>query len=74
MIYALVLAGGTGSRMGNEKPKQFLMAGGQPVIIHTLNEFCNYGEFEKIIVLSYNEWIEYTKVLYKNIWENLSSI
>ncbi len=63
MIYALVLAGGTGSRMGNEKPKQFLMAGGQPVIIHTLNEFCNYGKFEKIIVLCPNEWIEYTKSL-----------
>ena len=63
MVYALVLAGGTGNRMVNEKPKQFLMAGGQPVIIHTLSKFCAYGGFEKIIVLCPKEWIGYTEDL-----------
>lgn len=63
MIYALILAGGRGSRMGEEKPKQFLMAGGQPVIIHTLEQFCNYRSFAKIIVLCPREWIDYTKNL-----------
>ena len=37
MIYAEVLAGGKGTRMGNtELPKQFLMLGKKPVVIHTL--------------------------------------
>ena len=46
MVFGLVLAGGIGSRMGNNgKPKQFLMACGKPVIIHTLEKFCINGAF-----------------------------
>lgn len=63
MVYALVLAGGTGNRMGSEKPKQFLMACGRPVIVHTLGKFCAYCGFEKIIVLCPKEWISYTENL-----------
>lgn len=73
MIYALVLAGGIGNRMGNEKPKQFLMAGGQPVIIHTLGEFCAYGGFEKIIVLCPSEWTDYTESLIQEYMGGLVS-
>jgi len=60
MVFSLVLAGGTGSRMGSGMPKQYLMAAGKPVIIHTLDKFCNYGGFEKIIVLCPGEWTGYT--------------
>ena len=35
MIYACILAGGIGSRMGNEKPKQYINIGGKPIILHT---------------------------------------
>ena len=36
MIYAGILAGGKGTRMGNtDLPKQFLMLGEKPIIIHT---------------------------------------
>ena len=36
MIYAGILAGGTGSRMGiTDMPKQFLDLGGRPTLIHT---------------------------------------
>ena len=37
MIYAGILAGGTGSRMGiTDMPKQFLDLGGRPILIHTV--------------------------------------
>ena len=39
MIYACILAGGIGSRMGNEKPKQFINIGGKPIILHTIEKF-----------------------------------
>jgi len=40
MIYAHILAGGSGHRMGNvPMPKQFLDLKGKPVIIHTLEKF-----------------------------------
>ena len=36
MIYASILAGGIGSRMGSEKPKQYINIGGKPIILHTI--------------------------------------
>ena len=65
-IYGVILAGGVGSRMGNvEKPKQFLTIGGKPIIIHTIEKFVINSRFEKIIVLSPDQWINYTKDLVK---------
>ena len=62
MVYGVILAGGIGSRMGHvEKPKQFLNIGGKPIIVHTVEKFCLYSEFEKIIILCPKKWVEYTK-------------
>ena len=64
MIFGLILAGGTGTRMGNvDRPKQFLTIGKKPVIIHTIEKFVMNDKFEKIIVLCPNQWISYTKDL-----------
>ncbi len=75
-VFALVLAGGMGSRMGGDKPKQFLMAGGKPVIIHTLDRFLKHGGFKKIIVLCPYEWVSYTEEIIKehtgNSMENIA--
>ena len=39
-IFAAILAGGIGSRMGGtDTPKQFLTLGNKPVIIHTIEKF-----------------------------------
>ena len=65
MIYACILAGGIGSRMGNEKPKQFINIGGKPIILHTIEKFCLCSEFEEIFILCPKDWIEYTKGLLK---------
>ena len=37
--YALIVAGGSGQRMGSEIPKQFLELNGLPVLCHTLKAF-----------------------------------
>lgn len=61
-IFGVVLAGGQGTRMGNaEKPKQFIEVGGKPIIIHTLEKFVINSQFEKVIVLSPKQWIQYTQ-------------
>lgn len=65
MIYACILAGGIGSRMGNEKPKQYINIGGKPIILHTIEKFCLCSEFEEILILCPRDWIEYTKSLVK---------
>ena len=63
MIYGAILAGGIGSRMGNEKPKQYINIGGKPIILHTIEKFVLCNEFEEILILCPKDWIEYTKGL-----------
>ena len=62
MIYAVILAGGTGSRMGlSDMPKQFLELKGKPILNHTLEKFLPHSRFEKIIVLTPSAWLNHTE-------------
>ena len=64
MIFGVVLAGGIGSRMGNvDKPKQYLLIGDKPILIHTLEKFFIESEFEKVLVLCPKEWVAHTRNL-----------
>ena len=62
MIFAVILAGGTGSRMGStDMPKQFLEIKGKPILNHTVEKFLPNPAFEKVIILSPKAWIGHTK-------------
>ena len=64
MIYAGILAGGTGTRMGiSNMPKQFLDLGNKPIIIHTIEKFLLEPEIEKIVVGVHEDWISHTEDL-----------
>ncbi|MGN0521589.1 MAG: 2-C-methyl-D-erythritol 4-phosphate cytidylyltransferase [Eubacterium sp.] len=63
MVYGVVLAGGIGSRMGGDKPKQYLTVKDKPIIIYTIEKFFAVPDFEKIIVLCPKQWVEHTKNL-----------
>ena len=63
-IFAAILAGGSGSRMGNtDRPKQFLEIGERPIIIHTVEKFLLHPEFEKIWILAPRPWIMHSRDL-----------
>lgn len=51
MNVAIVVAAGKGSRLGGNRPKQFLEFGGIPVIIHTLRQFERCPEINDIVVV-----------------------
>jgi len=75
MIFAAILAGGSGSRMGGtDTPKQFLTLGNKPVLIHTIEKFVINSNFDKILVLSPNSFINHTKNLIKEYFSNDSRI
>ena len=64
MIFAAILAGGVGSRMGGtDTPKQFLTLGNKPVIIHTIEKFVINENIDKIIVLTPKNFINHTNQL-----------
>ncbi len=72
MIYAVIAAGGKGTRMDESTaPKQLLPLCSKPVIIHTLEKFINIPEFEKIVVLCPEQWQNETQ---KAISQFISSV
>ena len=49
---ALIVAGGKGSRMNSDIPKQFLLLGDKPVLYYTIKAFADaYNDIEFILVL-----------------------
>jgi 2-C-methyl-D-erythritol 4-phosphate cytidylyltransferase len=61
-LYVVIVAGGSGKRMGAEVPKQFLELAGRPVLMHTIERFKSFSEaIEIITVLPENQlrhWID----------------
>lgn len=51
MILAIVFAGGVGTRMGSDIPKQFLELDGKPVLAHTLGLFERHPRVDKIVLV-----------------------
>lgn len=49
--YAIIVAGGSGSRMKSDIPKQFLSVNRLPVLMHTLLAFRNYSSSLHIILV-----------------------
>lgn len=64
MIYAVIAAGGIGSRMGADKPKQYIEIGGKAIIAHTVDKFLKNGRVNKVIVLCPEDWVSYTKDIF----------
>ena len=59
---ALIVAGGKGSRMKADLPKQFLLLKGTPILMHTLNQF---SHFEEIVLVLPSTQFEYWEKLCK---------
>ncbi|MDD6394553.1 MAG: IspD/TarI family cytidylyltransferase [Prevotella sp.] len=53
---ALLIAGGSGNRMGQDIPKQFMHVDGIPVIIHTLKCFQQHPDIDSIAVVCLFGW------------------
>ena len=49
--YCIIVAGGSGSRMGTELPKQFLLIGGIPVLMLTIRNFYEFDPFLQLILV-----------------------
>jgi 2-C-methyl-D-erythritol 4-phosphate cytidylyltransferase len=55
-IFALITAGGTGNRMGQDIPKQFMTVDNVPVIIYTLQAFQSHPSIDGICVPCLAGW------------------
>lgn len=64
MNYAAILAGGIGSRMVRaDRPKQFLLLKGTPIIIHTVRRVLEGKFFDVLYIAIHPDWSDYLKDL-----------
>lgn len=61
MIVAMILAGGIGSRMNNEIPKQFIEVSGKPIVAYTIDIFESNPLVDAIEVVCHKAWKEYLR-------------
>ena len=59
MTIAVLIAGGTGARMGQDIPKQFLNVNDKPVIVYTMERFQKNPEIDGIVVVTLPNWTEF---------------
>ncbi len=55
---AIIVAGGSGKRMGTELPKQFLLLNNKPVLYYTLNTFLSAYEDMQIVLVLGEEYVD----------------
>jgi len=60
---AIIVAGGSGVRMGTAVPKQFLLLAGRPVLMHSVEAFWRWDEGIRIVVVLPQEHIGYWREL-----------
>lgn len=73
---AIILAGGTGSRVGGSTPKQFLpLEDGRSVLEHAIDAFEAASSVDEIAVVMHPEWIEEAEALReKNKWKKVMKV
>ncbi|MGB3452718.1 MAG: bifunctional cytidylyltransferase/SDR family oxidoreductase [Moheibacter sp.] len=72
---AVILAGGSGSRMGYELPKQFLKVAGKSILEHTVNAFEIHPLIDEIAIVVHPEFIDLVEQQQlKNKWTKLKKI
>lgn len=70
MNVAVLLAGGSGKRMGGPEPKQFIQVAGQTILEHSISAFNRHPDIDEIIIVSHADYLDrvaciarpYTKV------------
>lgn len=58
MNVAIILAGGVGSRIGANVPKQFIEIAGKPILAYTLEVFQNNRNIDAIEIVCHKEWLD----------------
>ncbi len=57
MNIAIVLSGGTGTRLGGDIPKQYVEVGGKPIIVYSLEPLTKSKYIDKIQIVAEETWV-----------------
>lgn len=68
--HAIIVAGGTGTRMQSEVPKQFIKLDGKEILAHTIQKFYDAIPEINIIVCVHPDFLNQTKKMIENYFQN----
>jgi 2-C-methyl-D-erythritol 4-phosphate cytidylyltransferase len=75
MNVAVILAGGVGSRMGSDKPKQFFKVAGKTVLEHTVDAFEQHKLIDEIVIVSNANYVsEVENLVLNNEWKKVRKV
>lgn len=75
MNIAVILAGGVGSRLGLDKPKQFMKVAGKTVLEHTVDVFQKHELIDEIAIVMHASYIhDAEEMVLKNHWNKVKKI
>lgn len=60
---AIIVAGGSGSRMNSPTPKQYIEVEGKAIIAHTLQRFLDFDPNIELIIVLHKDWQEHFKAI-----------
>ena len=66
MNIAIILAGGTGTRVGANIPKQFIKVLGKPILAYTLENFEKAHDIDAIEIVCHKDWYDEVKSICRN--------
>ena len=64
MNSAVIVAGGTGSRMEGDIPKQFIKLKGEEILSYSVTTFLNHPQIGEVVIVCHPNWIEHVKSKY----------
>lgn len=67
MNYLLIMMGGKGTRLGADRPKQYIEIDGKPIFSYILNSYNTVECIDEIIVVSNEMWIDYVQKWIDNL-------
>lgn len=73
---AIILAGGTGSRVGGKTPKQLLpLEDGRSILEHSVDAFESASAIDEIAIVMHPDWIEEARQLCeRNTWQKVTKL
>jgi 2-C-methyl-D-erythritol 4-phosphate cytidylyltransferase len=74
MNVGIILAAGVGSRFKSDKPKQFFLLNGKPVLYYTIKSFVDSQLFDKIIVVLSKQYLRLGVDIFQKYFESSKNI
>lgn len=67
--HLLLMMGGSGTRLGADRPKQYIEVEGMPVFAYILKKYDTLSCIDNIVIVSHKAWFDYV-----NEWKNLLNL